>query len=124
MQRFVSTPVEYMAAVPEAQRPLLQHLRSLILEAAPDLHEGIRYGALCYEDRGALFGLAAQKHHVGLYVMAPGAIRDLAPELKSLKHGKGCFRFQRLEQVPTEVISKLLHHAKESHERECHPAPS
>ncbi len=119
MQRFVSTPAEYLAAVPEAQLPLLQHLRTLIREAAPDLREGIRYGMLSYEDDGALFGLAAQKHFVGLYVMAPRTLRDLADELEAIDHGKGCLRFKRLDQVPTPVISKLLRQAKASHEREC-----
>ncbi len=119
MQRSVSTPAEYLAAVPEAQRPLVQHLRTLILEAAPELREGIRYGMLCYEDAGGLFGLAAQKHFVGLYVMAPEALREMAAELASVDHGKGCLRFRRLDALPTPVISRLLRRAKESHEREC-----
>jgi uncharacterized protein YdhG (YjbR/CyaY superfamily) len=119
MQRHVSTPTEYLAAVPAAQLPLLLHLRALIREAAPDLREVIRYGMLSYEDSGALFGLAAQKHFVGLYVMAPRALRELAEDLKSLDHGKGCLRFKRLEGLPTPVLAKLLHHAWASREREC-----
>jgi uncharacterized protein YdhG (YjbR/CyaY superfamily) len=119
MQRFVASPAEYLAAVPETQFPLVQHLRRLIMEAAPDLRETIRYGMLSYEDEGGLFALAAQKHYVGLYVMAPQAMLDLAEELKPLDHGKGCIRFKRLDLVPTQVISRLLHHAKESHGRGC-----
>jgi uncharacterized protein YdhG (YjbR/CyaY superfamily) len=119
MQRDVASPADYLAAVPQAQLPLVQHLRSLILEAAPELREGIRYGMLSYEDEGGLFGLAAQKHYVGLYVMAPKAMRDMAAELEALDHGKGCIRFKRLEGVPSAVISKLLRRAKESHAREC-----
>ena len=123
MQRFVSSPAEYLATIPEAQRPLVNHLRSLIREAAPDLQESIRYGLLSYEDAGALFGLGAQKHYVGLYVMAPRAMRDLAEELKAIDHGKGCLRFKRLEDVPTPVITRLLRHAMETHERECRRMP-
>ena len=119
MQRSASTPAEYLAAVPETQRPLGQHLRALIREAAPDLREGIRYGMLSYEDAGGLFGLAAQKHFVGLYVLAPEAMRDMAAELAAVDHGKGCLRFKRLEAVPTPVIAKLLRRAKASHERDC-----
>lgn len=44
------------------QLPLVQHLRSLIQQAAPGLREEIRWGMLSYEDSGALFALAAQKH--------------------------------------------------------------
>ena len=46
----VATPDEYLAAVPEHQHPLLDHLRSLIQESVPALREDIRWGMLCYED--------------------------------------------------------------------------
>jgi uncharacterized protein YdhG (YjbR/CyaY superfamily) len=112
MQRFVSTPEEYLEAIPEPQLPLLQHLRSLILQTAPEAIEEIRYGMLAYELGGGLYGygLAAQKHFVALYV-GPQALADMADELKGIDHGKGCLRFKRLESVPTEVISRLLTHA-------------
>jgi uncharacterized protein YdhG (YjbR/CyaY superfamily) len=105
--------------VPEAQLALVQLLRSLILQAAPDAHEDIRWGMLCYDDSGSLFGLAAQKHFVGLYVLATQALQDMAEELQSLDHGKCCIRFKRLERVPVQLISRLLVHAKETREREC-----
>lgn len=119
MQRDVATPEAYLALVPPAQRALLDHLRGLVLEATPGLKEGIRWGMLCYEDSGALFALAAQKHYVGLYVMATQALRDMEHELKPLDHGKGCLRFKKLDAVPTEVIRRLLVHASAVHEREC-----
>jgi uncharacterized protein YdhG (YjbR/CyaY superfamily) len=99
--------------------PLLEHLRALIREAAPSAREEIRWGCLCYDDGGALFGLAAQKHYVGLYVMATQALKDLAEELKGIDHGKGCLRFKRISAVPTDTLRKLLAHAKSLREREC-----
>ena len=119
MQRNASSPAEYLRAVPEAQRALVLHLRSLILQAAPGVREEIRWGMLCYDDSGALFALGAQKHFVGLYVMATEALQDMAEELQSLDHGKGCIRFKRLDRVPVELISRLLVHAKETRERAC-----
>lgn len=119
MQRNVSSPADYLDAVPEAQLALVQRLRSLILQAAPDAREEIRWGVLCYDVSGALFALAAQKHFVGLYVLATQALQDMAEELKTLDHGKGCIRFKRLEGVPTVLISQLLVHARGTHEREC-----
>ena len=119
MQRHVATPAEYIAEVPEAQRELFHFLRSLIQDVAPNLVEGVRWGMLSYEDTGALFALAAQKSYVGLYVMATQALTDLAVELESIDHGKGCLRFKRLGSVPTETIKKLLSHAHGLYEREC-----
>jgi uncharacterized protein YdhG (YjbR/CyaY superfamily) len=119
MQRKVDSPAEYLAAVPEKQLPMVEHLRALIKEAAPGAREEIRYGMLSYEDEGGLFGLAAQKHYVGLYVLATQAMREMAAELGSLDHGKGCIRFKRLETIPTPIIKKLLRLAMESGERDC-----
>ena len=123
MQRAVSSPAEYLDAVPEAQLPLVQHLRSLILQAVPDAREEIRWGMLCYDHSGALFALAAQKHFVGLYVMATQALAEMADELQALDHGKGCIRFKRLDAVPSRLISQLLVRAKDTHERECRRKP-
>jgi uncharacterized protein YdhG (YjbR/CyaY superfamily) len=119
MQRHVATPDEYIAAIPDGQRALFDHLRALIRASAPDLDEGIRWGMLCYEDTGALFALAAQKNYVGLYVMATDALKDMSAELDTIDHGKGCLRFRRLDAVPTATIRKLLIHAHGLHEREC-----
>ena len=119
MQRDVASPAEYISDVPAGQRPLFDHLRALIHASAPDLSEGIRWGMLCYEDTGALFALAAQKHYVGLYVMATDALKDMDAELAKIDHGKGCLRFKKLSSVPTEIIKKLLAHAYGLREREC-----
>jgi uncharacterized protein YdhG (YjbR/CyaY superfamily) len=119
MQRHVSSPKEYLKAVPADQLPLLEHCRALIREAAPSAREEIRWGALCYDDGGALFGLAAQKHYVGLYVMATQALKDMQKELAGIDHGKGCLRFRTLAAVPTDTIRRLLTHAKSLAEREC-----
>lgn len=121
MQRHVATPAEYVSAVPTEQRELFDHLRDLIQESAPHLREGIRWGMLSYEDTGALFALAAQKHYVGLYVMATDALTDLTSELATVDHGKGCLRFRKLDAVPTVTIRKLLLHACGLRERECRP---
>lgn len=119
MQRKVASPEEYLAAVPSAQLPLLAHLRGLIREAVPAAREEIRWGMLSYDHGGALFGLGAQKHFVGLYVMATQAVNDMAKELSAIDHGKGCLRFKRLDAVPTETIRQLLAHAASTNEREC-----
>jgi uncharacterized protein YdhG (YjbR/CyaY superfamily) len=117
MQRKVASPDEYLAAVPPGQLPLLEHLRGLIRETVPAARVEIRWGMLCYDHGGALFGLAAQKNYVGLYVMATQALNDMAKELSAIDHGKGCLRFKRLDGVPTETIRQLLALAASTKER-------
>jgi uncharacterized protein YdhG (YjbR/CyaY superfamily) len=119
MQREVSSPAEYLAAVPAEQLPLINHIRHLIQKNAPSLRESIRYGMLAYEDHGGLLALAAQKHYVSLYVLATQALTDMATELHHIDHGKGCLRFKRLNDFPTDTIAKLLRHALTLSQRDC-----
>jgi uncharacterized protein YdhG (YjbR/CyaY superfamily) len=119
LKRDVASPQAYLDAVPEDQISLLTGLRGLIREAVPGAEETIRWGMLCYEDGGALFALAAQKNSVNLYVMATGALEEMAGELAGIDHGKGCLRFKKSSGVPTETIRRLLSHASNLPEREC-----
>jgi uncharacterized protein YdhG (YjbR/CyaY superfamily) len=119
MQRFVKTPREYLKAVPEGQRPLIDKLRELIREAAPEAREEIRYGMLAYDDDGGLFALAAQKHYVSLYVLATDVLISMKKELAGIDHGKGCLRFKKLESLPIDTLRELLSRAKASKERDC-----
>jgi uncharacterized protein YdhG (YjbR/CyaY superfamily) len=119
MQRNANSPAEYLAQIPTQQLPLIKHIRQLIQEAAPNLEESIRYGMLIYADHGLLFGLAAQKNYVSLYVMATQALVDMSTELKGIDHGKGCLRFKRLDNFPTELIRQLLLHALSLSQRAC-----
>jgi len=109
MQRFVASPAEYLAQVPPHQLPAIELLRRIIPEAAPKLEERINYGMLCYGDAaGDVFGLAAQKNMVCLYVMPTEAVAMMADELAEIDHGKGCLRFPKLEKIPAATIKKLL----------------
>jgi uncharacterized protein YdhG (YjbR/CyaY superfamily) len=119
MQREVTTPDEYIAAVPQAQLALLAHLRELIRKAAPKAREEIRYGMLHYADGDGLFALAAQKSSVNLYVMATDVVAAMSNELAEIDHGKSCLRFKKLEKVPTTVMDKLLRVAAKSSLHDC-----
>ena len=80
MRRDASSPKAYCDDVKGAQRRLLDTIRALILEAAPDVDEGLRYGMLDYP---GIANLAAQKNYVALYV-APAALAE--EPLRELLH--------------------------------------
>ena len=65
MKRDGDSPADYVARMPERQRPLVEALRATILRAHPDIPEGLRFGMLDYP---GLANLAARKDHVALYV--------------------------------------------------------
>ncbi len=104
MKRDANTPADYVAAVPERQRALLETVRAAILRAAPDVTEGLRYGMLDYP---GLANLAAQKAYVALYVM-PSVLAEFKSRFPGVSCGKSCLRFTRAEQVDEGVLLDLL----------------
>ncbi len=104
MKRTAATPDDYLAQVPHRQKPVLEALRTLILEGSPGIAEGLRYGMLDYP---GLANLAAQKHYVALYVL-PEALAAFKGRFPGVSCGKSCLRFARLEQVDRSAIADLL----------------
>ncbi len=119
MRREGSTPIEYIAGLEGWQLEKVEALRCLIQESAPKAKETVRGGILYYEDDGDLFALAAQKHHVALYVLAPSAMADNQAVLENIDHGKGCIRFRKTTLIPSVGLKTLLSQAATSDEREC-----
>ena len=61
----------YIAAAPEAARPILRQLRRIITTAVPEAEETISSGMPFYRYHGRLAYFAAHKDHVGLYALSP-----------------------------------------------------
>ena len=95
MKRSAASPDEYLAQVPETQRPILEALRSAIRDGFPDIVEGLRYGMLDYP---GLANLAAQKNYVALYV-APSVLADRKGDFPGVDSGKSCLRNRLRERA-------------------------
>jgi uncharacterized protein YdhG (YjbR/CyaY superfamily) len=104
MKRDDRSPDAVRRLVKGHQAELLEALRTLVLETAPGLEEGIRYGMLDYP---GLANLAAQKHHVSLYV-APCVLARHSAAFDGIDRGKSCLRYRRLDQVDPDRLRTLL----------------
>ena len=104
MRRISSSPEAYRADVDGPQRELLEAIREVILEVAPDTKEGIEHGMLDYP---GLANLAAQKRYVALYV-APPILAKRKSEFPGVSAGKSCLRFRTLDQVKRPALKRLL----------------
>jgi len=101
----------YIAAAPQALRPKLEQLRTLMRAAAPDVTEGISYGMPYYKRDGALAGFALFKNHIGFF---PGAIIDeFADALARYETAKGTVRLPLDKPLPVTLIRKMLRRALE-----------
>ena len=104
MRRDTSSPKAYRNDVDGKLRPILEAVREVIVDVAPQVEESIGHGMLDYP---GLANLAAQKNYVALYV-APTVLARFKNDFPGVSCGKSCLRFTRIEQVDRDVLAKLL----------------
>jgi len=91
---------------PEIQE-LLQNIRKVIKEAAPEAQEKISYQMPTFFLNGNLVHFAAFKNHIGFYP-APTGIEAFKEELSLYKGAKGSVQFPLDKPMPYELISKIV----------------
>jgi len=104
MRRDSSSPEAYRADVESPQRELLEAIRAVILEVAPEVDECIGYGMLDYP---GIANLAAQKKYVALYV-APAVLARRKHDFPGVDAGKSCLRFRKLDQLDRDALLRLI----------------
>jgi uncharacterized protein YdhG (YjbR/CyaY superfamily) len=99
---------KYMAEFPVEVQEVLQTVRSIILNAAPDAFEKLAYGMPGYKLKGKPFVyFAGYAKHVGLYA-TPVAHEAFAEELKGYKQGKGSVQFPLNKPMPFDLIKRII----------------
>jgi len=100
---------EYIAGFPPDVACLLQELRAIVREAAPDVTERISYGIPAFDlDGHPLIYLAGYERHIGLYPVT-GAVADaLTEELRPFKHGKATVRFPLDRPLPVALVRRIV----------------
>lgn len=105
----------YIAAAPEAFRPVLDHLRDLLRKALPDAEEMTAYNMPGFRIRGTVVAsYAAFSKQVGLYFLAP-AIADHAEEIAEagLRASKTGVTFPPRKPVPDDLVTRLARASRE-----------
>ena len=127
-----TTVAEYLNSLPEDRRAAISAVRKVILDNLPKGYEEcMNYGMIGYVVPHSLYpagyhcdpklpmpfaGLASQKNHMAIYVMTVYGDNDTekwfrkawATTGKKLDMGKCCIRFKELEDIPLDVIGKLI----------------
>ncbi|MGW3403652.1 iron chaperone [Streptomyces zhihengii] len=99
----------YIAAAPEAFRPVLSHLRDLLRGALPDAEEMVAYNMPGFRVRGTVVAsYAAFSKQIGLYFLA-SAISDHAGEIaeSGLTASKTGVTFPPHKPVPDHLVTRL-----------------
>ena len=132
MQSKATTPIEYLASLPEDRQEAMNKLRKVILKNLPEgFEEGMGYGMLGYYVPHSIYpagyhcdpklplpfmSIASQKNFIAVYHMGVYADKELydwfineyPKHTKSkLDMGKSCIRFKKPELIPFDLIGEL-----------------
>lgn len=114
MEKSIHNTVEsYINSFQGEIRTKLEILRQLILKTDPSIEESISYGMPAYKlNKKPLAYFAAYEKHIGFYA-TPNTHESFLHELKNYKQGKGSVQFPNSEELPLELIEKMILFRKE-----------
>lgn len=128
----VKSVEEYIAALPENRKPIIEKLRKVILDNLPEgYQEQLSYGMIGYvvplsrypqgyhAKKGEplpFLSLASQKNYIALYHMGlygkpkleEWFVKEYEERVPSkLDMGKSCIRFKNPNQIPYDLVAEL-----------------
>ena len=99
---------QYILQFPEETRDILNKIRALIKENAPEAIESIAYGMPAYKlNKKPLVYFAAYKTHIGFYA-TPSGHEAFNEELSKYKQGKGSVQFPLSQPIPYDLIVRMV----------------
>jgi len=108
MKTGIKSVDEYILAFSEDIQSLLNNIRLIIQEKAPDAVESIAYGMPAYKTNGKpLVYFGGYKNHIGFYA-TPAGHSEFAKELSKYKQGKGSVQFRLDQPIPYELIGQIV----------------
>ena len=99
---------QYIQTFPKDTQILLEKVRMIIINKAPEAVESISYGMPAYKTYGKpLVYFAGYKKHIGLYA-TPSGHKEFANELSNYKQGKGSVQFPVDHPIPYWLIEQIV----------------
>lgn len=104
-----TTVEEYLAAARPEALPVLTELRRLARLHAPDAEECLKWGAPAYVSGTILFQYAGYARHANM-VFTPSTKEAFDADLAAWETGKGSIKLPYGEEVPSELIGRMMDH--------------
>jgi uncharacterized protein YdhG (YjbR/CyaY superfamily) len=99
---------EYIAEFPESTQAVLQEMRALIHQSAPEATETMSYAIPTFDLKGKhLVHFAGYENHIGFYP-TPNGMEAFDGELQQYERGKGSARFPLGEPLPKDLIQRIV----------------
>jgi len=109
-----STIDEYIEGFPLHVQEILQKIRRIIRDAAPEAEEAIKYQIPTFVLDGNLVHFAAFAKHIGFYP-TPSGIEQFKDDLATYRTAKGSVQFPLDSSIPYKLIKRIV----ESRVKEC-----
>ena len=97
---------EYIAQFPAEVQQILNQIRAVIKEAAPDAVEKISYQMPGFYLNDSLVWFGAYARHIGFYP-TPAGIAAFQEELAAYKSSKGAVQFPLNQPIPYDLIARI-----------------
>lgn len=108
MNQNFNTVGEYISTFPYEIQQILNKIRKIVLENAPEATEHIAYGMPAYKIKGKpLVYFGGFKKHIGFFA-TPTGHKKFADELSKYKSGKGSVQFPFDEPMPYNLIARIV----------------
>ena len=113
---------DYMAALPEDRRAVMEQLRSTIRAAAPDATEAIAYNMPAFRlDGRFLVSYETFTHHYSIFPWSDAVVAELGGELEPYAVGKGTIRFPADGPIPLDLVARVVEIRNREVAAELHP---
>jgi uncharacterized protein YdhG (YjbR/CyaY superfamily) len=101
---------EYMAALPDDRRAVMEQVRGAIRAAAPsEATEAIAYNMPAFRlDGRFLVSYEAYKRHYSLFAWSDEMLAELGEDLRPYAVGKGTIRFPADEPIPLDLVRRIV----------------
>jgi uncharacterized protein YdhG (YjbR/CyaY superfamily) len=97
----------YIAQFPQDVQFILNKVRAVIHESAPEAEERISYGMPAFFLNGGLVWFAAYKKFIGFYPTTSG-MNAFAKEIEAYRGTKSALHFPLDQEMPYELIRKIV----------------
>lgn len=97
---------DYMAGLEPHAAHIVQQVRALIGEFAPDMKEDVKYGMPVFSYAATYLYVGAWKKHLGLYPVYP-AEASLEARIAPYRAGKDTVRFPYKHPIPFDLIAEI-----------------
>jgi uncharacterized protein YdhG (YjbR/CyaY superfamily) len=99
---------QYIDSFPSETKMILVKIREIIHQNVPEASEMIAYNMPAYKMKGKpMIYFAGYDKHLGIYA-TPSGHEKFRSELSKYKQGKGSVQFPLNEEIPYELIEKIV----------------